>query len=498
MSKGLRPQAGFQEAFLSSAADIVIGGGAAGAGKSAALLMEPIRHVHVSGFRAVIFRKTTPQIKAPGGLFDKSIEFYGSLRSGNAIPRYSQIPPKWRFPSGATVEFSHLEHESNKHGWDGSEICFLGFDELIHFTESSFWYLIGRNRSTCGVRPYVRATTNPETHGWVKRLISWWLYPDDHGQIHLRGMPIPERAGVVRWLARYNEAQYWGDSPAEVIQLLPSEIQREYRPEFIKSVTFIPGTLRENVALMAADPAYQGNLLALDTSNASRLLEGRWYDVKKESTLFDGRDLGDMFTSEFVKTGQRYISADIAMSGSDSFTLAVWNGLRCERLWSWEKSDGRQIVDEIKAKAKEYAVPYRNIVFDCNGVGNFLQHGFLPGAFDFRGQYVPIKESGMKLDFKDLRTQCIWKLADAVREHKIFVHVGDDFGLKAMVFQEFEAHVRTGLTELGKIKVSTKNEVKTVLKRSPDYFDAILMRFVFEINSGGSYLLDDESEILFA
>jgi len=76
----IKPQPGFQTAFLSSPADIVIGGGAAGAGKSYALLLEPIRHSANSKFRAVIFRRTIPQIKNEGGLWDTSKEVYEKLR----------------------------------------------------------------------------------------------------------------------------------------------------------------------------------------------------------------------------------------------------------------------------------------------------------------------------------------------------------------------------------------------------------------------------------
>lgn len=70
-------------------------------------------------------------------------------------------------------------------------ICFIGFDELTHFSEAQFWYMLSRNRSMSGVRPYVRATTNPDADSWVAKLIDWWI--DD-----VSGYPIPERGGVVR------------------------------------------------------------------------------------------------------------------------------------------------------------------------------------------------------------------------------------------------------------------------------------------------------------
>ncbi len=125
---GLRPQPGPQEAFLRSEADIAIYGGAAGGGKSFGLLLAPLQWSHVPGFGAVIFRRTTTQVRAEGGLWDESQEMYSHL---NGTPREQQL--EWRFPSGAAVSFAHMEWERNRYDWQGSQICLIGFDELTHF-----------------------------------------------------------------------------------------------------------------------------------------------------------------------------------------------------------------------------------------------------------------------------------------------------------------------------------------------------------------------------
>ncbi len=66
-----------------------------------------------------------------------------------------------------------MEHEKNCYDWQGTEIAYLGFDELTHFTEKQFYYLLSRNRSVSGVKPYVRATCNPDADSWVAKLIDW-------------------------------------------------------------------------------------------------------------------------------------------------------------------------------------------------------------------------------------------------------------------------------------------------------------------------------------
>ena len=494
----IKPQPGFQQKFLSSAADICVGGGAAGGGKSYALLMEALRHMDNGGFRAAIFRRTTPMVKNAGGLWDTSKELFSKLQNGRGQkPISTEQPPKWTFPSGATLLFSHLEHESDKYNWDGSQIALLGFDELIHFTESQFWYMVGRNRSASGVRPYIRATTNPQSSGWVKRLVSWWIYPDDFEDESLRGMPIPERVGVLRFLARYSEQYYWGETPEAAIAELPEDAAGDFSPELVKSVTFVPGVLSENVELTGKDPAYKGNLLAQDKKHGTRLLRGCWYDAEGENELFRYTDLWDMFAANGGRAARlgevetRYLTADVAMEGSDYLRIGIWRGLVLEKIHSWPKSDGEKVWREIERLAAENGVFGQNIVFDCNGVGNYLK-GFLRTAYDFRSQAQTIELQGVKTNFRDLRTQCAFKLAELVAEHKIAVRAADSMERDAII-EELEMHKKTGTNSSGKLTITPKEEIKAAIRRSPDYFDVMVMRMVFELVGArrSSYLMED-------
>src|SRR5580765_5377768 len=103
----LGPQLGPQEMFLSTTADIAIYGGAAGGGKTYALLLEPCRHLDNGDFGAVIFRREAIQITSEGGLFDTSFQIYMRI---DGTPKMS--PHRmWTFPNGSTVTFSHLHNE---------------------------------------------------------------------------------------------------------------------------------------------------------------------------------------------------------------------------------------------------------------------------------------------------------------------------------------------------------------------------------------------------
>lgn len=256
----IEPQPGPQTAFLSSPADIVIYGGAAGGGKTFGLLLEPLRHVHNGNFGGVIFRRTSPQIRNEGGLWDTAMQVYPHVGAG---PKETVL--EWDFPSGARLKFAHLQYETDKLAWQGSQIAFLGWDELTHFSETQFWYLLSRNRSTCGVRPYVRATCNADADSWVAGLIAWWIDQET-------GLPIPERTGVVRWFVRVAGRIEWGDSREDLAARFGGQVQH-LEP---KSLTFIPASVHDNKILLEANPEYLASLLALPPVDQERLLDGNW------------------------------------------------------------------------------------------------------------------------------------------------------------------------------------------------------------------------------
>jgi len=252
----IEPQAGPQTAFLSTPADIAIYGGAAGGGKSFGLLLDPLRHYENSKFGAVIFRRNSTQVRNQGGLWDESMGIYSHL---GGHPREAAL--EWTFPSLCRVKFAHLEHEKSVLDWHGAQIPMIGFDELTHFTEYQFFYMMSRNRSTSGVPGYIRATCNPDVDSFVRNLIDWWIDKE--------GYPIPERSGVIRWFIRREDTIIWGSSRQELIDRYGDD-------ELPKSFTFIPSTVYDNKILMEKDPAYLANLKALSRVERLRLLGGNW------------------------------------------------------------------------------------------------------------------------------------------------------------------------------------------------------------------------------
>lgn len=245
----LRPQQR-QEQFLASSADIVIYGGAAGGGKSWSLLVEPLRHWENKGFGAVVFRRTISEITKEGGLWDEASKIYTLFGA-----RKNENERRFQFPSGARVSFGHLQYEDTVNEWKSAQIALLEFDQLETFSQYQFLYMLSRNRSMCGVRPYVRATCNPEP-GWLADFLGWWTDDD--------GYAIPERSGEMRWMVNTGEQIHWFDNKEDAEDAHP-----DIPP---KSVAFVLATVFDNQILLQKDPGYLANLKALPLIDRERLL----------------------------------------------------------------------------------------------------------------------------------------------------------------------------------------------------------------------------------
>lgn len=257
--------------------------------KTYALLMEPTRHLRNPGFGATIFRRTSPQISNEGALWDTSETLY-PLLNGVGITS----PYRWSFPSGAKIEFHHLQHEKNIYDWQGAQIPLIGYDELTHFTERQFFYMLSRNRSLSGVKPYIRAATNPDPASWVKRFILWWL--DEDGEY-----ADSSKAGVIRWMVRLGDDIHWFDARKGAADYVAETgVPKGLKPEnLIKSVTFIPSSVYDNKILMEANPEYVANLMALPRVERLQLLKGNW-KVKATAGEIFSRD--DFETVDSVPT----------------------------------------------------------------------------------------------------------------------------------------------------------------------------------------------------
>ena len=162
-----RPNEGPQTDFLAASETDVLYGGAAGGGKSYAMLVDPLRYAHRGAHRALILRRSMPELRE---LIDKSRELYPKAFPGC---KYKEVEKLWNFPSGAKIEFGFLERDADVYRYQGQAYSWIGFDEITHqATEFSWNYLASRLRTTDPeIIPYMRCTANPGGVGahWVKK-----------------------------------------------------------------------------------------------------------------------------------------------------------------------------------------------------------------------------------------------------------------------------------------------------------------------------------------
>lgn len=205
-------------------------GGAAGGGKSDALLMAALQYVSEPDYSALLLRRTFTDLSLPGALLDRADEW---LRGTDAT--WHDKTKTWQFPSGATLSFGYLENEKDRFRYQGAEFSFIGFDELTHFTEIQYTYLFSRLRRLEGsdIPMRIRCASNPGGvgHEWVK---------------------------------------------ARFITPSPEDLAKEGR-------FFVSAKLQDNPFLDQV--AYLESLLALDPVTQAQLRDGNW-DIQAKGEMF--------------------------------------------------------------------------------------------------------------------------------------------------------------------------------------------------------------------
>lgn len=224
--------------FMSRPEYEVLYGGAAGGGKSDAIIAEALRQVDNPNYRGIIFRKTFPQCRE---LIIKSLRLYNAAVPG---AKYNASEHFWKFPSGAMIYFGSMPNKDSYLQYQGLSYSYIAFDELTHFTQEEYEYLISRNRADgAGLRVYIRATANPGGigHGWVKER---FITASEPGVPYTVEQEITDNDGVKHTVSRTR--------------------------------IFIPASVFDNKKLLENDPNYLGNLAMMPEAQRKALLYGDW------------------------------------------------------------------------------------------------------------------------------------------------------------------------------------------------------------------------------
>lgn len=284
VSKIYGPASPKQKMILENKAQILIIGGAAGSGKSFLLQLMPLNLIDDPRSNCIMFRRTTPQVKGMGGLFETAKGIYNDLPLAWR-PRFREKELEAIFPSGAKVKWSHMEYEKDKHNHQGLQYTFVGFDEGCQFEWSQIDYLISRLRSESKYPSRMVISCNPDPDHKIRELIEWYLDEE--------GYPDPSRDGVVRWFLRIDGEYVWGESREELIERYWDGVDKTKKPRPL-SFSFISANIFDNPPMLENNPEYLAFLEGLPEIEKAQLLKGNWYVRPEGANYFQRTYLKDV------------------------------------------------------------------------------------------------------------------------------------------------------------------------------------------------------------
>lgn len=489
--KKICAQKGCQEKFLSNDADITIFGGNRGGSKSFSLLMEVLKDIDNPHFMATILRNEKDDLL---DLINTSYLLYSQFGAYNK----SINDMTWNFRFGGKLKFSYYADtlEDFKKRFQGKQYAYVGIDEITHSDYAKFKYLITCNRNAYNIRNRFYGTCNPDPDSWVRKFIDWWIGED--------GYPIPERDGIVRYCFMDGDTPdsiYWGDTPEEVYEQCKNIIDPLWKPEyevmgfdkihmFVKSVTFIKGKLEENIALIASDPNYVANLAQQDEEQRARDLEGNWNYKMTGDDIIKMADMDAFYRRPQMPPGKRYCTCDVAFDGGDSLVMWLWKGWHIEDVFVC-RLDSRGSLDAVSSKLEEWGVLEENFTYDLNGIGQMFK-GFFRKAVPFNNRESV--DPKLKNVYDTIKSQCAYLFAKKLVNGEVSINPrlldlkfsgrGFDKTPLRMILMKERKCIRADENSSDKgFCIIKKSDMKKVVGHSPDYFESLLMRYIFEIKT---------------
>ena len=515
-AKIFKPYEGFQDSFVRSNLDLVIGGGSMSSGKSAAAVMMVAEPALDPRFRAVFLRNNLGDLRSGGGILDEFKNVYGDyvnvIESGE---------PHVDFPSGARIDVTHIADQSKEkvlQRFKGRQYDLIYFDEGTGFTWECFRTIYSRNRGMASWTGKVRITTNPKRTHWLRDFLDWWIGAD--------GFIIPDRNGVVRYFYINGEGVkdvVWGDTKEEVYSKCKIQIDRilaklngrsgssTYK-DMIKSCTFYEGKTSENKAILEKNAGYVGSIAAMGSREAQANLEGNW-NVDTDEDLdapIPSVEANQVFMSDPQRNGDRWVTCDLADTGTDNFLALAWDGFHIFDILILNQSTPRMNAERLEMFASSHNISNSHIIYDAIR-GTYI-NDYIPEAIPFLSYHASV---GMYARMcYNLKSECYMRLVEVIKRNNLSMdesvsqRIYDHLNLKEEItvqneFLEECAVVRFKDMPSGKKALISKKEMNAKLgkSRSMDLLDPCAMRMfpVLEYAYGEELekttnLFDDEDD----
>ena len=417
----IRPQAGFQEEFVRSNIDVVFGGGVLGSGKSFGAVLATAEPSEDPNFRGLFLRNNLGDLRSGGGLLDNFREAYGK-----AVEIVESGEPKVTFKSGARIDVTHVSDQSKEkvlQRFKGRQYDLIYFDELTGFTWECFSAICTRNRGKGVWTGKVRGTTNPDRKHWLRKFLDWYIGID--------GFIREDRAGKVRYFYMAGESVrdvVWGNSKLEVYCKCQAEIDRRLEKingatgtatyeNLIKSFTFYLGKMSENKSMLDKNNDYVGSVAVMGGRNAQQLLEGNW-DVSPDEELslpIPQEAAMACFENDPQTNGDKWITADLADTGTDNFVAIAWDGFHVIDIVIAGQTTPRTNADLLRSLAEKHGIADSHIVYDAIR-GTYI-NDYIPDAVQYSSMRTPM---GMySRGFLRLKDECYMRLVEAIRRQQL-------------------------------------------------------------------------------
>lgn len=237
--------------------------------------------------------------------------------------------------------------------------------------------------------------------------------------------------------------------------------------------SFIPALVTDNPNI---SPHYITQLNKLDEVSKKRLLYGEW-EYDDDNSLINYDNIIDIFKDySYIPIGNKfYISCDVARKGKDKAVILVWNDMSIIELHEMNISLINEIVSLINTLKNKWSISNRSIVVDGDGVGGGVVD-YLPGCIDFINNSKALNNE----NYQNLKTQCYYKLSELINNGSVSIF-NSTLEQKECIIQELLLLKRKNVDKDGKLQIISKEEIKNLIGRSPDYSDAIMMRMQFTL-----------------